>query len=143
MGYYCVWKAEDGPPEGQARGEPAMRGQIRVMGAAITYEVEGGGVPLLLIAGLGAGRWIWAPQVEALAARFRVVTFDNRGIGDSRRDSGPLSIGAMASDAVAVLDALGMARAHVAGMSMGGFVAQTVASQWPDRVGRLGVWCHA
>ena len=120
-----------------------MLGQTQAKGAVITYETDGNGPPLLLIAGLGAGRWMWGPQVKGLAPRFTVIAFDNRGIGGSPREPGPLNIRMMAEDAIAVLDALQVRRAHVAGASMGGFIAQTVASLWPDRVDRLILCCTA
>lgn len=118
--------------------------RVQVGGASIAYETAGGqGPPLLLIAGLGTGRWIWKPQVEGLRRDFRVITFDNRGIGDSTAPPGRLTISRMAGDVVAVLDALGVEKAHVAGMSMGGFIAQTVAVRWPERVDRLVLMCTA
>jgi len=120
-----------------------MPGHVTVGGASIAYEVAGRGPALLLIAGLGAGRWVWEPQVTALSPAFQVVTFDNRGIGGSSRGTGRLSIPRMAGDAVAVLDALGIERAHIAGMSMGGFIAQQVAIDYPGRVEKLVLCCTA
>ena len=65
------------------------------------------GAPLLLIQGLGYGRWGWDPVVPALAERFRVLSFDNRGIGESDKPPGPYTARMMADDALQVLDEAG------------------------------------
>lgn len=106
-------------------------------GVRIAYEVRGDDEPLLLIHGLGYARWGWEPVIEDLADRYRVVAFDNRGIGDSDVPEGPYTAAQMASDALAVLDAAGIDRAHVIGTSLGGMVAQEFAIDHPERVGRL------
>src|SRR5215213_7248707 len=87
------------------------------------WEEEGSGQPLLLIMGLGATLEWWARLRPALTARYRTILFDNRGVGKSDVPPGPYSIAAMAADAVAVLDAAGVASAHVVGLSMGGYIA--------------------
>jgi 3-oxoadipate enol-lactonase len=107
----------------------------------IAYETHGGGPPLLLIQGLGYPRWGWDPLATPLAKSFRVITFDNRGIGESETPPGPYSTRMLAEDAVGVLDALGLERAHVCGASLGGMVAQEVAVSWPERVDRLVLFC--
>jgi len=114
----------------------AVSGDVR-----IAYETRGEGPALLLVHGLGYARWGWGPAVEPLAARFRVVLFDNRGIGESDAPVGPYSAGEMAADAAAVLDAAGVERAHVVGTSLGGMVAQTLALEHPERVERLVLAC--
>lgn len=110
----------------------AKNGDVR-----IAYETHGDGQPLLLIQGLGYGRWGWQPLVEPLASRYRVLLFDNRGIGDSDKPPGPYTAAEMAGDAVAVLDAAGAAHAHVLGASLGGAVAQELALRHPERVDKL------
>lgn len=107
----------------------------------IAYEEAGSGRPLLLIHGLGYPRWGWAPVVEPLAKTYRVITFDNRGIGDSDAPPGPYDTATMATDAVAVLNAAGARRAHVMGASLGGMIAQMLAIDHPDRVDRLILAC--
>ena len=82
--------------------------------------------------GLGYGRWGWGPLADLLAERFRVVLFDNRGIGGSEVPPGPYSVRSMAEDAVSVLDEARVGRAHVLGTSLGGMVAQTVAVESPS-----------
>lgn len=104
---------------------------------AIDWDESGEGPPLLLIQGLGYGRWGWDPLVPSLTEHFRVLTFDNRGIGASSVPDGPYSARQMADDAAAVLDAAGVDRAHVAGSSLGGMIAQELALSHPDRVDKL------
>jgi 3-oxoadipate enol-lactonase len=110
-------------------------------GVRIAWEERGAGAPLLLIHGLGYGRWGWQPVVEPLAGSRRVVLFDNRGIGESDAPPGPYSAEEMAADAVAVLDAAGIDRAAVLGTSLGGMVAQRLAVDAPARVDRLVLAC--
>lgn len=105
------------------------------------YDVYGDGPPLLLIMGLGTPMWGWEPQVRAFSGRFKVIAFDNRGVGRSEIPITPFTVGDMAADAVGLLDHLGIARAHVMGASMGGFIAQTFALDHPDRVDRLVLAC--
>ncbi len=110
----------------------ALNGTVR-----LAFEEEGDGPPLLLVHGLAYCRLGWGPAAALLAERFRVVRFDNRGVGDSDVPRGPYSVGLLASDAVAVLDAAGVERASVVGVSLGGLVAQALAASYPERVERL------
>jgi 3-oxoadipate enol-lactonase len=107
----------------------------------IKWEERGRGAPLLLIQGLGYGRWSWEPIVPALAERYRVLWFDNRGIGDSDKPDGPYTAKLMAGDALQVLDEAGIERAHVLGASLGGMIAQEVAAGTPERVDKLVLCC--
>jgi pimeloyl-ACP methyl ester carboxylesterase len=110
-------------------------------GSRIAYTRVGSGPAVLLIQGVGAIGRVWEPQVEALAPRFTAVHFDNRGIGESTSDGRALSIEAMASDALAVMDAEQIDRFHVAGHSMGGAIAQALALAVPERVLSLSLLC--
>ena len=87
--------------------------------------------------GLGLPGDAWWRTVPVLARALRVVTFDNRGCGRSERPAGRSTLAGMAADAVSVLDAAGIARAHVYGISMGGMIAQELALRYPDRVDAL------
>jgi pimeloyl-ACP methyl ester carboxylesterase len=107
----------------------------------IAWEERGAGAPLLLIQGLGYGRWSWDPVVPGLAERYRVLWFDNRGIGDSDKPEGPYTARLMAADALQVLDEAGIERAHVLGASLGGMIAQELAAGTPERVDRLVLCC--
>lgn len=115
---------------------------LRRDGLDIAYRVSGEGAPLLLLMGLGGRSSDWGEHfVSALAQSYRVITVDNRGTGASSappRGTVPSwTLRDFAADAVAVLDAEGVARAHVLGLSMGGMIAQTLALDHPSRVDRL------
>lgn len=112
---------------------------VDVNGLDIFYRETGHGEPLLLLAGLGLDHRAWAAQVPALSRAFRCITPDNRDIGRSGRVTGPYTVADMAGDAVGLLDALGIERAHVAGLSMGGAMAQEIAINHPHRVKSLAL----
>jgi len=115
------------------------RGTTDVGGRTLAYRLLGSGPPLLLINGYAATAADWDPSfLAALGARFAVICPDNRGTGGSELgEPAELTVAAMAADAVALLDALGIEWAAVAGWSMGGFVAQRLALDAPARVGSL------
>lgn len=96
---------------------------------------------MLLIMGWGGDHTAWAFQIPALAARYRVIAFDNRGAGQSDAPDVPYTIRGMAADALALLDAVGIRRAHVCGASMGGMIAQELALAAPERVLSLQLHC--
>jgi pimeloyl-ACP methyl ester carboxylesterase len=112
-------------------------------GASIYWDEEGTGDPILLIMGLGYPSIAWYRTRPVLSKDFRTIAFDNRGVGRSEQPPGPYPIPLMASDAVAVLDAAGVDRAHVYGVSMGGMIAQEFALQYPKRVRSLILGCTA
>jgi pimeloyl-ACP methyl ester carboxylesterase len=106
--------------------------------AELYYEVRGDGEPLVLVPGFASGAWSWDWQVEELARDFRVVTFDPRGVANSKLNNGPsVSISKIADDIVGLLDNLDMHSAHMLGISFGGFVAQEFALRYPERLKRL------
>jgi pimeloyl-ACP methyl ester carboxylesterase len=107
----------------------------------IAWESQGEGAPVLLMHGLGYTREGWGPLRGLLAQRYRVLSYDNRGIGESEIPPGPYTVEELAADAVGVLDSALVERAHVIGASLGGFAAQVVASEWADRVDRLVLAC--
>lgn len=110
-------------------------------GASIHYARAGRGPAVVLVQGAGVVGNGWRPQVEALAARFTTIVIDNRGIGASTLGDGPLAIEAMAADTLAVMDAEGLDRCHLAGHSMGGVIAQQIALTSPGRVASLALLC--
>ena len=114
-------------------------------GVRIYYEVTGRrcGPPVLLIQGLGADLHGWQLQRLALASRYRTIAVDNRGAGRSDKPRGPYSLGRMTLDAIEVLDAVGVERAHVVGASMGGVIAQIIGVLHPQRVRSLTLACTA
>lgn len=102
------------------------------------YDIQGSGETLVLVPGFASGAWSWAWQVEALAKVFQVVTFDPRGISRSKTEPDEqVSIGEIADDIAGLLDKIGAKRAHVLGISFGGFVAQDFALRFPERLDRL------
>ncbi len=107
------------------------------------YEVYGDGdETLLLVMGLGASVLGWSvPQVERLATKYQVIMFDNRGVGQSDKPPGPYTMPQFATDAVGLLDALGVEKAHIYGISMGGMIAQHIALDFPERVMKLILGC--
>ena len=103
---------------------------------SIDYDINGEGPSLLLISGLGFGRWGFFKQVPAFSRHSRTITFDIRG--ERRLENG---VGDLVDDVVALLDHLGIKKAHVLGTSLGGFVAQELALLRPDLVDRLVLVC--
>lgn len=110
-------------------------------GVKIFWRENGSGEPLLLIMGLGYTSDMWHHMEPKLAAHFRVVVFDNRGVGKSDAVAGPHLISTMAADAAAVLDAADVETGHIFGVSMGGYIAQEFALNYPTRVQSLIVGC--
>ena len=117
--------------------------QVRAGDVELHVEERGSGAapPLLLIAGIPAVASDWAPLAERLASSRRVIAYDNRGSGGSTVTPGPYTTRRLAADGVALLDALGIERADVFGMSLGGMIAQEVALGWPERVRKLVLGC--
>jgi 3-oxoadipate enol-lactonase len=105
--------------------------------AELWWESTGAGSPVLLVMGLGMNSTGWWRTVGVLSKSFRTIAFDNRGVGRSSRPAGPYSVPEMADDAVAVLDAAGVDRAHVYGISLGGMIAQEIALRHPERLDAL------
>lgn len=119
------------------------------MGAiALHHQISGGEIagrgeapPVLLLNSLGSTLAMWDPQLPALNERFLVVRCDTRGHGESPVPPGPYVIDDLVDDAVALLDNLGVERANVAGLSLGGMVAMRLAARHPERVERLALIC--
>src|SRR4051812_43703200 len=106
-------------------------------GVRLNVKETGTGDPVLLIMGTSGSLGLWMATEAPLAERYRGVGFDNRGIGASDRGEGALTMAGLAADAAALLDALGIERAHVIGWSLGSAVAQELAFQAPEKVGAL------
>ena len=119
--------------------------RLKANGIEIEYDTCGDpkADPLLLIMGLGATLEWWRRLIPILSSRYRTIVYDNRGVGRSDVPPGPYAIAQMAEDAVAVLDAAGVASAHVFGASMGGMIAQELALNHPARVRSLILGCTA
>ena len=108
--------------------------RARVDGIEIAYERHGEGPAVMLVSGLGGVGSYWIPQIEALSRSFTVITHDHRGTGQSTRFEGEYSVDMLAADALGLMDALGIERAHFVDHSTGGAIAQILAIEHPTRV---------
>lgn len=113
------------------------KGKVKANGIEIYYEMVGKGPHLILIEGLGVATYLWEKQVPDFARHFTTVVYDNRGVGQSDKPPGPYSISMMADDLAGLMDELQIPRAHILGVSMGGFIAQDFALRYPEKVDRL------
>lgn len=114
---------------------------VKVADMDIYYESHGEGEPLLLINGYGQYSGQWAALIPRLSKEYRVIAFDNRGTGRTDKPKTAYTMKMLAADARGLLDALGIDRAHVFGVSMGGMIAQEFAINYPDRVISLILGC--
>ena len=128
-------------PSGQAGPPSVVSSPVRVAHTSlgtVGYRIVGSGPPLVMITGYPTTMEDWDPRlVDALAKHYRVVIFDNAGIGDTQQLSGPLTIDAMARQTSALIDTLRLSRPDVLGWSMGGMIAQALAVLYPSQVRRL------
>jgi pimeloyl-ACP methyl ester carboxylesterase len=96
---------------------------VKVGDINMYYEIHGQGEPLLLIMGLGSDLTGWMFQTPEFSKRYAVIAFDNRGVGRTDAPDMPYSVRMMADDAIGLMDVLGIDKAHILGLSMGGFIA--------------------
>jgi len=108
-------------------------------GVQVYYETEGSGPPLLLLSGTGHDHTFWRGQMPFFAPKFTVITIDNRGVGRTTVPDHDYSLADMADDTAAVLEAQGIAAAHVMGFSQGGHIAQELTLRHPEVVLSLGI----
>ncbi|MBI2884405.1 MAG: alpha/beta fold hydrolase [Candidatus Methylomirabilis oxyfera] len=111
--------------------------KVRVGQIELFYEEDGHGEPIVWIHGLGIDHRVWGLQMPLFTQHFRCLAFDNRDAGQSDRSPNSYTIKIMADDAVRLMDALAIDKAHIVGLSMGGAVAQELAIAHPARVQRL------
>ncbi len=115
-------------------------------GDRLYYEEHGSGRPLVMVAGLGGIGAYWAPQIAPFAKHFRVILHDHRGTGQSSRSQIAYSVDQMAADTLALMDALGVEQADFVGHSTGAAIAQVIAADHPERLGRIilaSAWTRA
>ena len=112
-------------------------------GIKLYFETHGEGKPVVLISGLGSQFQSWATQVPIYSKKFKVIAFDNRGIGRSDKPDYPYTIEQMADDTVGLLDHLEIKKAHFVGKSMGGMITQWVGIKYPERVNKLVMGCSS
>ncbi len=104
---------------------------------SLYYEIIGQGQPLVMIRGVGSNVDHWYEQGPALSRKYQLLVYDNRGIARSSDPGGPFSTRDMAADTVALMQAVGIKKAHVLGYSMGGMIAQEMALNYPETVNGL------
>jgi 3-oxoadipate enol-lactonase len=111
--------------------------------AHLSHTITGdAAAPVVVLASsLGTTRAMWDPQLAALAERFRVVTFDHRGHGESDVPVAPYQLADLGGDVLTLLDELGIERFSFAGLSLGGMVGMWIAAEVPQRVDRLALLC--
>src|SRR3569832_287352 len=112
---------------------------IDIGNARLNYELEGeeGAPALILSNSLGTKLQMWAPQMPTFLRHFRVLRYDARGHGNSDVTPGPYSMAQLGADVVALMDRLGIARAHFCGLSMGGMIGMWLGANRPSRIDRL------
>jgi pimeloyl-ACP methyl ester carboxylesterase len=115
--------------------------KVKVGDVNMYYEIHGEGEPLLLIAGHSGTTALLGPTSPILSREYKVIAFDNRGIGYSEAPESPFSAKVMADDAAGLMDALGIDSAHVMGISMGGMIAQELVLNYPEKVVSLILEC--
>jgi 3-oxoadipate enol-lactonase len=108
--------------------------KVKVNGITMAYEVEGEGDVVVFIHGLGMNRDLWWQQKEAFSDRYRVLTYDLRGHGETDAPAGPYSLALFAQDLQGLLHEIGIEKAAVVGLSLGGMIAQQAALDYPDGI---------
>lgn len=113
--------------------------KITANGITMNYELEGpASAPVVTLShSLATDLSMWEPQVPALTSRYRVLRYDTRGHGGTDAPDEPYSLEQLAEDARALLLALGIARTHFMGLSMGGFIGQVLALTYPQMLRSL------
>ena len=105
------------------------------------YEIHGTGEPVICIMGITAPGEVWEAHLEAWSQQLRCIAPDNRGVGQSTQPEGDYSTRMMADDYAALMDHLGIEKAHIVGCSMGSIIAQELALQHPQKVKSLVLMC--
>jgi len=113
---------------------------IKVGDLTMNYTVKGEGDWLVMVGGYASGNWSsWGQQLDLAAQKFKVLAFDNRGIGGTDAPDVPYTTQMLAQDALGLMKALDIPRAHLMGKSLGGAIAQWMAILQPDRVRSLAM----
>jgi pimeloyl-ACP methyl ester carboxylesterase len=112
--------------------------KVRVGDIDIAYKRFGNGEPILLVSGASVGIDSWDPStLTSLSSNHTVIVFDSRGVGNTTTGSKPYIIEQLANDTTGLLDALGIRKADVLGLSLGSFIAQQLTITYPEKVNRL------
>lgn len=127
-----------------ASSSPAISQSVRACDISMGYTVIGEGHPLVLITGYSATMDMWDPLlIKELSSRYKVILFDNRGMGRTSASARPFSVELFVEDTVGLMDALKIKKAHILGWSMGTFIAMELALKYPDRVDSLVLYAGA
>ena len=110
---------------------------LKTNNANFYYELHGTGQPIILIAGYACDHTSWLAVLDELAKNFQVLIFDNRAVGQTTDDNLKLTAKLMADDVINLAHQLNLKKPHIIGHSMGGSIAQTVASLYPEKIGKL------
>lgn len=113
--------------------------KINANGAEFYYELHGKGQPLILVSGYSCDHFIWLPILQSLSQKFRVLIFNNRGVGQTKDKNEPLSADLCADDVMALANALNLKKPYVAGHSMGGTIVQCIGAKYSPQVGKLAI----
>jgi pimeloyl-ACP methyl ester carboxylesterase len=112
--------------------------KVKINDIQMFYEVHGEGFPLIMIQGLSASLDWWDPRwIQTLSEKFKIIAFDNRGAGRTDISAWEYSIKLFADDTAGLMDALGVPRANVLGLSMGGMIAQELVLNYPEKVKKV------
>ena len=113
--------------------------RISIGDCQLHYERAGAGFPVVFITGLSGHASYWREQVPVFAKSFDVITFDHRGVGQSDHSRIPYTVERLTADTVGLMDALGIAKAHIVGHSTGGAIAQILGIEQPQRLASLAI----
>ncbi|MBY8987945.1 MAG: alpha/beta hydrolase [Candidatus Lokiarchaeota archaeon] len=108
-----------------------------INGINLSYRIYGNGFPVILIHGYGAKKEVWKPQIVELSKKFKVITFDLRGTGESYRPNISYTMKILAEDVNALIDFLQIEKAHIIGRSFGGMIAQNFTLLYSKKVEKL------
>jgi len=106
-------------------------------GIKLCYEIQGEGFPIILLHGIGAKKETWIAQIPALTKKYKVIAVDLRGTGKSDRPNMPYTMEMFSDDIKGLMDYLNIKKAHIAGRSMGGMIAQHFALKYPNLIDKL------
>ena len=115
--------------------------RARINGVELAYELRGSGTPIVMIHGAQGDQSMFTGIAASFAGEYRVLTFDQRGSGLSEKPDMPYSMAMFADDTAALMDHVGIAKAHIIGVSMGGMIAQEFAIRHPQKVISLVLGC--